>query len=70
MNVANPALLSGRPQDEFRTIGLVGLAHAVSHFHHLLLPPPGLLKHKFHGSNIARVLQGVGWGDRGERRVG
>lgn len=39
MSVANPALLPGQLRDEFRTIGLVGLAHAVSHFHHLLLPP-------------------------------
>ena len=39
MSVAPVALPLGRPQQEIRTIGLVGLAHATSHFHHLLLPP-------------------------------
>ena len=28
-----------RTQQDMRTIALVGLAHATSHFHHLLLPP-------------------------------
>jgi MFS family permease len=27
------------PTQDFRTIGLIGLAHGTSHFHHMLLPP-------------------------------
>jgi len=27
------------PAQDFRTIGLIGLAHGTSHFHHMLLPP-------------------------------
>ncbi|HET8871781.1 MAG TPA: MFS transporter [Aquabacterium sp.] len=30
---------SARPEGDARTIGLIGLAHGTSHFHHLLLPP-------------------------------
>ena len=45
-----------RPQD-FRTIGLIGLAHGTSHFHHMLLPPLFPLFIRDFGLNYAEL----GW---------
>lgn len=37
--VSLPHAPSSSPRQEAATIGLIGLAHGTSHFHHLLLPP-------------------------------
>ena len=39
MSAAAPALIAVPWQQDARTIGVVGVAHATSHFFHLLLPP-------------------------------
>ena len=39
MSTATPALIAVPWQQDARTIGVVGVAHATSHFFHLLLPP-------------------------------
>ncbi len=41
MNTAtlSPAQAAPTARQDFTTIGLIGLAHGTSHFHHLLLPP-------------------------------
>ena len=39
MSAAAPALTAVPWQQDARTIGVVGVAHATSHFFHLLLPP-------------------------------
>jgi FSR family fosmidomycin resistance protein-like MFS transporter len=35
----SPAPSSPDARQDIRTIGLIGLGHCTSHFHHMLLPP-------------------------------